>query len=258
MKNNNKVSCIIFASLLLLLFACKQQPKDFNYAYINISDKKFTYIAKGQHEDSLEEGFWTVKTLDNSSLCEGYFENGFKKGTWKYWSDSIVKEVNWKIVKSATEKSIVTNLPNNIIVQKKDSFIFYGFDNVDSLKRNEFFYIRKLNAKYYEISAKSNSDYIWGELNNDMHIESSNRYVITNDKNTIYMNISSRFNNNPTIFFHATMDHGADVYEFYFKTTDMTYLSGVKFIDIIQGTFINHKRVLNPFFSYNIKKNDEE
>jgi antitoxin component YwqK of YwqJK toxin-antitoxin module len=110
------MKAIIFG-FIVLLFSC--------------SDKKSSKSVGQRDKDSLETGFWQYYSNNHKLLEEGEFQNGLRKGTWKYFVP-IADTINWRAYHNE-RNTIVTNLPN-FLQAKEESDSIVVFKHIDTLQ----------------------------------------------------------------------------------------------------------------------------
>jgi hypothetical protein len=246
MKLKNIFAVLSFG---LLIYSCKQQDKNCDLQYVDLSKK--TYKIKGcLNQSSHEDGRWEVYDTANVLIEQGAYSDGIKTGLWQYPQTNNLS-LNWS--KYAYEKiGLVTNILSNFTVIASDSNSV-KLSNKDSSK------LINIVIAIHDL-ASTNIDPEEYHLQGENEITQRGWHFQQNRTDLILKDRKAYFNE-----YKVTADSGSIDREFYLSNvysvisdgklmeimcryTEKGGLEARKlFFAVMTNSFINGKRFFNPF-----------
>lgn len=237
----------------LVLFSCTKS-QNVPYEFIVFKDKEL----KVWHEnlqasmiESLENGYQTIRTEDNTVISEGLFDQGFKKGLWKYYPNSgKASSVEWTFHRDSTHH-FEMNYPTDwkVIPGKERPFqAVFPRDPIDSLE-GCLFVVQEIRQDSINASLE--------EYQNSYQYQSFKRKDIKDYSNTVFLTGSGR---TFYLFNYLITERSQEMVALAFlgeldgKIFDFTYVSQnvgadlklVVLLDIVRSVRVNGVRFFSP------------
>lgn len=210
------------------------------------SDKKSRNTSVGQRDVyGLEKGLWQYYSDDHKLLEEGEFQNGIRKGVWKYIVPSI-DSINWREYHNQG-KTIVTNLPDFLqVTLENDSIVVFKHKDTVQL----FTLAIGVNYNRGIIGFDNYKEVMLQDLKSrNVKITDSTSYIIESNKGKLlYTSISAAETNGRKfrLFNVVRLHNASELVEVSLRLDSQLYDKGRKvFFSVIPNLFINGQKFID-------------
>ena len=237
---------------MFCLFSCQnKKPKYYYLSYNNIITD---VIVDGGLKDSLETGKWAFYDQKKVLLSKGNYNNGLKEGEWLYLVDSTNINLNWSIFLNDKVKFVI-NYPSEWKVTTNREYLFRAtFNKADTLK-GKYLIVSKITNDTVTLRADEYSKQVISLISKHFTINNQTSLILKNNDREVYFNKLDIIRDGKNFaMYEACTEINNNLYDFMYSTDDLTDLPGIIFFNILQGCFIESKRIINPLYPYTFEK----